>query len=384
MRVMIAGGGTGGHVYPGIAIYNALKRFGDGVDVLFVGAKSGVESNIFQDLGLPHVLLAGRGVRGSGLASKLASPFVFLSSMLRAVKEIVSFNPDVVVGTGGFASVAVVAASVVCGKKRVLQEQNSIPGLANRMLSRFAHLVLLSYKDSRGFLPKGVRCDVIGNPLRVKPRRDRDEAFAFFDLDATLPTVLIFGGSRGAHAINEAARVAVKSILSKRKVQFVFLTGRNDYEAVRADLEPLATHVRVLPFLEQIDNAYEVADLAVSRAGASAVFELAAFGVPSIFVPYPYAADDHQACNVAELTDVDAAVVVEDRRLGAKTLETMIFALLDDGSRREEMARKLRAWAPGDADIEAATRIREVAGLGKPELAQRREHPSLAAGSTAQ
>jgi UDP-N-acetylglucosamine--N-acetylmuramyl-(pentapeptide) pyrophosphoryl-undecaprenol N-acetylglucosamine transferase len=380
---MIAGGGTGGHVYPGIAIYHALKRLGDGVDVLFVGAKSGVENRIFKDLDLPHVLLSGRGVRGTALLSKLTSPFVFLSSLLRAVKEILSFNPDVVVGTGGFASVAVVAASVVCGKKRVLQEQNSVPGLANRVLSRFAHLVLLSYRESRGFLPEGVRCDVIGNPLRVKPCKDRDEAFAFFDLDGTLPTVLVFGGSRGAHAINEAARTAAKSILSKREVQFVFLTGTNDYAAVRADLEPLASHIRVLPFLEQIGNAYGIADLAVSRAGASAVFELAAFGVPSIFVPYPYAADDHQARNVAELVDMDAAVIVEDRRLNAETLEAMIFALLDDGNRREGMARKLQAWAPRDADVEAAVRIREVTGLERSEFAHRRENASRVARSTA-
>jgi UDP-N-acetylglucosamine--N-acetylmuramyl-(pentapeptide) pyrophosphoryl-undecaprenol N-acetylglucosamine transferase len=384
MRVMIAGGGTGGHVYPGRAIYNALRRLGDGVDVLFVGAKSGVENRIFEELGLPHVLLAGRGVRGTALLSRLVSPFVFLSSMVRATKEILSFNPDVVVGTGGFASVAVVAASVVCGKKRVLQEQNSVPGMANRVLSRFAHLVLLSYKESRGFLHEGVRCDVIGNPLRVKPGENRKDAFAFFELDAALPTVLVFGGSRGAHAINEAARGAVKSILSKRDVQFVFLTGAADYTEVNADLEPLAGRVRVLPFLEQMDKAYQVADLAVSRAGASAVFELAAFGVPSIFVPYPYAADDHQARNVSELAGMDAAVIVPDRELDAEALEAIIFALLDDVDKRGEMARKLRAWAPRDADVEAANRIREVAGLERSEFAHRREIASRAARSTPQ
>jgi UDP-N-acetylglucosamine--N-acetylmuramyl-(pentapeptide) pyrophosphoryl-undecaprenol N-acetylglucosamine transferase len=368
---MIAGGGTGGHVYPGIAIYNALRRLENGVDVLFVGAKSGVEKSIFEELGLPHVLLAGRGVRGTALLSKLVSPFVFLTSMVRATKEILSFNPDVVVGTGGFASVAVVAASVLCGKKRVLQEQNSVPGMANRVLSRFAHLVLLSYRESRDFLNRSVRCDVIGNPLRVKPGKKREDAFAFFELDAALPTVLVFGGSRGAHAINEAARKAVKSIVSKREVQFVFLTGATDYAEISADLEPVASRVRVLPFLEQMDNAYEIADLAVSRAGASAVFELAAFGVPSIFVPYPHAADDHQARNVSELAGMDAAVVVPDRELNADALEAMILALIDDGDRRGEMARRLRAWAPRDADVKAAEKIREIAGLERCDLVHR-------------
>jgi UDP-N-acetylglucosamine--N-acetylmuramyl-(pentapeptide) pyrophosphoryl-undecaprenol N-acetylglucosamine transferase len=368
MRVMIAGGGTGGHIYPGIAIYQALERLGKGVDVLFVGAKSGVESGIFGDLGLPHVLLPGRAVRGTSFFTKLTSPFVFVSGMLRGIKEIISFRPDVVIGTGGYASVAVVAASIVCGKRRVLQEQNSVPGLANRLLARFAHLVLLSYRESRAFLGDRIPCAVVGNPLRVKPDGDRQAAFGFFELDEGLPTVLIFGGSRGAHSINEAARSAVKNILSKRKVQFVFLTGVNDYEDVRGELDEFSSYIRVLPFLDEIQHAYSVADLAVSRAGASAVFELAAFGIPSIFVPYPYAADDHQRRNVEELGEMDAAVVIENRKLDGETLETMITSLLDDATRRGEMSSKLRAWSPTDADVEAARKIGEVVGQNKISL----------------
>ena len=379
MRVMIAGGGTGGHVYPGIAIYHALEQLGDGVDVLFVGAKSGVEGGIFSDLGLPHVLLSGRAVRGTSLLSKLASPFVLLGSVLRGVGEIKAFKPDVVVGTGGFASVAIVVASIVCGKKRVLQEQNSVPGMANRLLSRFAQLVLLSYRESRSFFGDRVACAVVGNPLRIKPNGNRDKAYEFFDLKPGLQTVLVFGGSRGARTINEAAGSAIKSILSKRKVQFVFLTGTNDYENVREDLASFAEDICVMPFLEEIDLAYAIADVAVSRAGASAVFELAAFGVPSIFVPYPYAADDHQARNVTELAQMGGAVVIENKKLNSDVLDTMIVSLLDDGPRREEMSDKMKAWSPRDADIQAAIKINEVARFDKMPL-ERHERNSLRTG----
>lgn len=357
MRVMIAGGGTGGHVYPGIAIYRALGRRHDAVEVLFVGAKTGVEREIFDDLGLPHVLLSGRGVRGASLFAKLSSPFFFMTGIARGMREILSFKPDVVIGTGGYASVAAVVAAVLCHKTRVLQEQNSVPGMSNRLLSRFAHLVLLSYKESRAFFGGRVPCTVVGNPLRVKPGVDRSAALSFLNLSSELPTVLVFGGSRGAHSINEAARSAIKRVLAKREVQFVFLTGNEDFERVKSDLEEHDRLVRVYPFLEEIQFAYRAANLAVARAGASSVFELAAFGVPAIFVPYPFAADDHQRRNITDLLDLGAAVAMENAAVSGESLEALIVSLLDDGAARERMSAKMKDWALVDADEQAASSI---------------------------
>ena len=357
MRVMIAAGGTGGHVYPGIAVYRALQRSGQAVEALFVGAKSGVEKRIFEELDLPNVLLPGRGVRGTSLASKLVSPFLLLFSVARGVKEILSFRPDVVIGTGGFASVAIVAASVLCRKRSVLQEQNSVPGMANRVLSRFANLVLLSYTESRSFFGSAVRCEVVGNPLRLDVVAGREAGCGFFELRGDLPTVFVFGGSRGAHSINEAVKAAVKNIVSRREVQFVILTGENDYAGLADELRPFEKLVRVMPFLERIEHAYSVADVAVARAGASSVFELAAFGVPTIFVPYPYAADDHQRRNVRELEKFDAAVVIDNHMLDGARLETMIESLLDDEARRAGMSKRMRGWARADAADAAAKLI---------------------------
>jgi len=359
---MIAGGGTGGHLYPGIAIYRALDRLVDELEVLFVGAKSGVEGEILDDLGLPNVLLAGRGVRGASILSKLTTPFVLMAAVIRGMKVISAFKPDVVIGTGGYASVAVVAGAVLARRRRVLQEQNSVPGLANRVLSRFATLVLLAYEESRAWFGAGVECEVVGNPLRISTTPDRKAGMEFFDLSPDLQTVLIYGGSRGARAINDAAVSAISGILSKRDVQFVVLTGGNDFGRVETLMKGHARRVRVLPFLEDIGHAYSVADVAVARAGASSVFELAAFGVPTIYVPYPFAADDHQKKNVEKLEKTGGAIVIENQALSGEALEAMIISLLDDDGRRGEMAATLHGWARTDAAEMAARKVIEVAG----------------------
>jgi UDP-N-acetylglucosamine--N-acetylmuramyl-(pentapeptide) pyrophosphoryl-undecaprenol N-acetylglucosamine transferase len=372
MRVMIAGGGTGGHVYPGIAVYNALRRARAGVEALFVGTRAGVEHRIFAELGLPHVLLPGRGVRGKGLLTKLSSPIVFFVGLIRGILVILSFKPHVVIGTGGYASVAVVAASVVCRRKRVVQEQNSVPGLANRLLARFADLVLLSYEESRPFIKTGAPVAVTGNPIRIDKRADRSAGVAFLGLEPDPPTVLICGGSRGARTINRAARSAIPAIAGTRPAQFVFITGESDYDEVRSEMAALGRRVRVFAFLQEMQHAYSVADVAVSRAGASAVFELAAFGVPTVFVPYPFAADDHQKRNVAGLAELGAAVVVANDELDGDRLRGIVEALLDDPAGRSEMAGRMKAWAKPDADDLAAAKIIELASKragGPPRVA---------------
>lgn len=357
---MIAGGGTGGHIYPGIAMYEALRRFDDTVDVLFVGAKVGVENKVFAELGVRHVLLPGRGVRGKSLFARLTSPLILFIGIVRGIREMLVFKPDVVIGTGGYASVAAVAASILCRRKTVLQEQNSVPGMANRLFSRFADLVLLSYGESKRYLTDTVPTAVVGNPIRVDGQADRDSGFRFFALTPGIPTVLICGGSRGARSINTASMAAIRRVLAKRDVQFVFLTGELDHETVVRDLEEFTSRVRIYPFLREMHHAYSVADIAVSRAGASAVFELAAFGVPTVFVPYPYAADDHQAKNVARLRELGGATVVDDSELTGEQLQRIIEMLLDDHDRRGRMVEEMKKWAMPDADDLAAEKIIEL------------------------
>lgn len=356
MRVMLAGGGTGGHLYPGIAIHEALACLDDDLQVLFVGASGGVERKIFSQAGLPHRLLPGRGLRGASLFGRFFTLCSFIAAFAGAVRAIIGFKPDVVIGTGGYASAAAVMAAIVCRKTRVLQEQNSVPGMVNRRLARFAHLVLLSYEESRRYLPRGVTCAVVGNPLRFKPGGPglRESGRAFLGLKEELPTVVIVGGSGGARSLNTNGIAAAGRILKTRTVQFVIVAGDRDYRDMVDASREHKNEIRVLPMVEEMDKVYSVGDVVVSRAGASSVFELALFARPAIFVPYPYAADDHQRKNVAPLEAAGAAVVLDDAELTPERLEEAVLALLDDEERRRRMSRAMAGWAKGDAAGRAA------------------------------
>jgi UDP-N-acetylglucosamine--N-acetylmuramyl-(pentapeptide) pyrophosphoryl-undecaprenol N-acetylglucosamine transferase len=359
LRIMVAGGGTGGHVYPGIAIVEAAARLAR-VEALFVGSQGGVEQGIFERAALPHSLLPGYGLRRASIARKLASPFVLAAGVARAARLTRSFRPDVVLGTGGYASATVVIASMMARVPRVLQEQNSVPGLVNRRLAGRASLVLLGYEESRAWLPAAVDARVVGNPIRHLPRAAREDAAAFFGLDAARPVVLVVGGSRGARSLNVAGADAAARLCAARDVQFVILSGRAD----RSDVERRvggSPRVRVLEYLDEVHFAYSLADVAVARSGASSVFELALFGVPAVFVPYPYAADAHQESNAAPLVRAGAALSIRDADLSGEALAATLARLLDDAAARRAMSQAMRAWSKPDAAADAARAILAVA-----------------------
>jgi UDP-N-acetylglucosamine--N-acetylmuramyl-(pentapeptide) pyrophosphoryl-undecaprenol N-acetylglucosamine transferase len=274
--------------------------------------------------------------------------------VIQAARAILRFKPDIVIGTGGYASVSTVAAAALLRKPRVLLEQNSVPGLANRTLSRLASLIMLSYEGSEAYLPGGVRFIVTGNPLRFDPnpqRYNRPEIRRSLGLADDLPVVLLFGGSRGAQSINQAGITATERLAEPGGAQFLFVTGERDYDWIRAEIPEDRPGIKLLPFFEEMDKLYAVTDLAVARSGASSVTELAAFGVPAVFVPYPYAADGHQHKNALPLQELGAAVILEDSVLDGQSLTGAIQALLNDPDRRRAMTDKMRAWSrPAAAD----------------------------------
>ncbi|MCH7549286.1 MAG: undecaprenyldiphospho-muramoylpentapeptide beta-N-acetylglucosaminyltransferase, partial [Candidatus Krumholzibacteriota bacterium] len=327
LRVIVAGGGTGGHLYPGMAVGEALAALPGGVEILYVGAKGGMEETILSSGEYRAVFLPGYGLRGSSVAAWIKAPFVLAVAVARALGVVRSFRPDVVIGTGGYASVAVVVAAMLLRVPRILQEQNSVPGLVNRRLARFADVVLLSYAESKSWMRSARRTVVIGNPLRAMERIERSEAARRLGLDAARKTVLVIGGSRGARSVNTAAAQAARTICQRGDTQILMLTGSLDYERVREDMQEMEECVHVLAYLDDVATAYSLADVAVARAGASSVFELANFGVPTIFVPYPHAADQHQQRNVRELEQRNAAVVVADADLTGERLRDEIEAL---------------------------------------------------------
>jgi UDP-N-acetylglucosamine--N-acetylmuramyl-(pentapeptide) pyrophosphoryl-undecaprenol N-acetylglucosamine transferase len=367
MRTLIAGGGTGGHIYPGIAIAKALEKKVSNVEILFVGAQGGVEAAIFSDAGLSHHLLPGRGIRGAALGRRMKGPFVFLVALVKAMKIVHRFKPDVVVGTGGYASAAVVLASLLLRKRTVLQEQNSVPGMVNRVLSRYADLVLLAYEESREFIPAHVRCKVIGNPLRFDSNHEieREAACRRLGIRSDLPTVVVFGGSQGARSLNTHGADAADRIQQHGEVQFLFLSGPRDFERVQSLVGKKTATIRVFSFIEEMDMVYTVADVAISRAGASSVFELASFGVPTVFIPYPHAADDHQNKNVVELENIGAALVLQDAEVTGDTLAHHLSTLLSDGETRQRMSEKLKQWFKRGASEQAAEEIAAVGAKKK-------------------
>ncbi len=371
LRVIFAGGGTGGHVFPAVAMAQALRRRGD-VEVTFVGARGGLEERI---LGGDErvVLLPGSGVRGAGAWGRLRALARLAVAVLSGVRRIRRERPDVVVGTGGYASAAMAVAAVITRTPLVLQEQNSVPGLVNRRLARFADRVLVAFDAACEALGRTARVEVVGNPLRPARELSREAAAREIGVDPARPVVVVVGGSRGARRLNDAAAGAAECLRRCCNAQTVIVTGRDDAERVRARVANVEG-VRVLPWCDAMDAVFAAADVAVARAGASVVFELARAGVPTVFVPYPHAADDHQRRNAEPFAAAGGARVVADDELTPETLVEVVCELVEHPAERRAMAEAMRAAARPDAADRAAEAILDVVKKnGAARAARRRE-----------
>lgn len=354
-RFLITGGGTGGHIYPALAIAAELKARHPGASFLYVGGARGLESDLVPREGYEFVALDVRGMsRRAGLGA-LVSAYKAAASVFKAIGIVNRFAPDAVIGTGGYASFPVGAAAVLCGRPLILHEQNVYPGLANRVLARFAKGVAISWESSRsGF--KGP-ADVIhtGNPIRTSmTKTTRPEGEARLNLAHGPFTVLVFGGSQGAVRINEAAVGAMK--LSEGKgVRYILATGNANFEkyAGRAEAEGLdfardfevgggANYV--VPYIHDMAAALAASDMVVSRAGALTLAEITAKGVPSVLVPHPYVPDDVQRKNARAMEESGAAIAIEDAVLDGAKLSSVVDLLAGDPARlgaMGEAAKKL-------------------------------------------
>jgi UDP-N-acetylglucosamine--N-acetylmuramyl-(pentapeptide) pyrophosphoryl-undecaprenol N-acetylglucosamine transferase len=353
MRIVIAGGGTAGHVFPALALADRLRA--DGHDVRFIGSPDGQEARLVPAAGYAfHPIRARKMVRKLSMATAVA-PFIALGSV-RACGPIVR-GADVVVGVGGYVSVPAVLAAKRARVGIVLHEQNAIPGLANRLLARIARTVALSFADAGARLPSGVGTVVTGTPVRapileVPVRREElhKEALAAFDFEEGRTTVGVFGGSLGALQLDRLIAEALPLLEARGDLQVLVLTG----PAHRNVVSPGPTgagrlRVHVLPYLERMELALAAADLAVSRAGSSHLAELAICGVPAILVPYPHATENHQEANARELERAGAAQVALEPELSAQRVADLVVALVDDRERRGAMSAAARAWAIPDA-----------------------------------
>ncbi len=339
MKIAIAGGGTGGHLFPGLALADALVA--RGVQVTFVGTAAGIEARVVPAAGYPLRLLPGRQLRGGGVARAVAGLASTAGGTLRALALLGELGPRLVVGVGGYASVAVVIAAALRRIPSVLLEQNVLPGAANRVLARIARRVCVGFAESIALLPPG-RAVHTGNPVRadlIRPRPARAR-----------PGLLVFGGSAGAHRLNQAMLDALAALgPALAHLDVTHQTGAADLEAVRRAYAARGLAARVEPFIADMGAAYAAADLVVARAGATTCAELTAVGLPAILVPYPYATDDHQRRNAEVLVQAGAAEMILDTELHGERLAAALRSLLGDAGKRAAMAARARALGRPDA-----------------------------------
>ncbi len=350
MKVLIAGGGTGGHVFPGIAVAEELRAHHPQIQVVFVGGRRGLEAQAVPEAGFRLRTLATSGFPRRRPWMWPWAALVNAFGFMQALWIVLSERPQVVLGTGGYVSGPVSVAARLLGCPLLLQEQNSIPGLTNRWLARIANQVHLSFLETRRYFPRRDHLKVTGNPVRAFILSgEREQALREFHLDGTRPTLFIFGGSLGAKRINAAALDALRRLKGRFDVQCILQTGREDYESVAQTVAREQLPATVLPFVRQMHLAYAAADLVVCRAGAMTLAEIAVCGRPSILIPYPFAAHDHQRVNAANLADRGAALMIDDAELTGEKLAQLIAHLLADRQLLSRMSANARLFARPDA-----------------------------------
>jgi UDP-N-acetylglucosamine--N-acetylmuramyl-(pentapeptide) pyrophosphoryl-undecaprenol N-acetylglucosamine transferase len=358
VKVLFAGGGTGGHLYPGVAMAGELKKLVPGIGISFAGTAGGIEATEVPRLGFQLHLIPVRGLkRGPWFANVIANVGVladFVGALGRAVALIGREMPDVVVGTGGFVSAPLLLGAQLLRKKTLIQEQNAFPGVTTKLLSTLACEVHLSFEEARKFIVKKESVFVSGNPARSFVKQDQWVARERFGLHTERPTLLVFGGSRGARSINNAVLKRLNDITGSANL--IWQTGSLDFERIKG-LVVSSPFLWVAPYIEDMGAAYSAADLVVCRAGASTIAELTNLGKPSALVPYPYATGDHQRYNAHALVANGAALMIEDNMLSEEVSIKNIMELLCDTEKLKKMSVASRKLAYPDAAHQLALRI---------------------------
>lgn len=355
MRLIITGGGTGGHVFPGVAVAKEIMRRDGKNEILFVGAVNGVETRIAPKEGFKIETLKVTGMKGKGIAQKIASAARFASATLEGRGIVKRFAPDVVLGVGGYASGPVCAAAVLTGTPLALAEQNALPGMTNRWLGRFARKAFVTWAESLPWFPEGVGM-VTGNPIRPEfhdVKRSRT--------DGRLG-ILVIGGSQGATSMNKAMAQAVPSLNAfGEKIRVVHQTGAKDIEAVRSAYSGAGFPWEAEVFLHDMPQRIADADIVISRSGAGAVAEICAVGRSAVYVPFPHAADDHQTKNADALVKSGAALMMPDRDFNADAVVNLVERFVRDSEGLGRMAAKAASLAKKDAARIIADELMKIA-----------------------
>lgn len=366
MNIIIAGGGTGGHIFPALAVAKELQETVDGVSLTFVGTVRGIESKIVPKEGYNIRFIRSEGLLGKNIFATIKSVLKIPFSLKDSYRILHDIKPDMVFGVGGYSSGPVVLCARLMGIPTVIHEQNILPGFTNKMLGKIVDAIAVTYHESMRSFPKEKTC-LTGNPVRIEILKgDRERGYERFSLAKDRFTIFVFGGSQGASNINKAvgeALVFLEPFIEK--IQFLHQTGDRDCDAMKEVYRARGFKGTVLPFAYEMADAYAVADLIISRAGATTLSELTVCGKAAILVPYPLSAGNHQEINARKLWDIGASQMILDNDMNGKKLADMIRYLIQDPEALGEMERVSKSLGSSEA-------AGKIVGLIKGRLKKRR------------
>ncbi len=349
MRVLFTGGGTGGHLYPVLAIAEEMQKRVS-CQLLFVGTKNGLEAKIIPEKGYPFKMIWISGLHRGRIWINCLFPIKIMVSLLQAMAIVIQFRPDIVLGTGGYVSWPILMGSILLTKKTMIQEQNQEPGLVTKVLSPFVDSVHLSFEESKRYFKKQSHLHISGNPTlwNIALGR-RDIGYQRFGLQGDKKTIFIFGGSQGARGINQAVIQILDRLVVRDDVQLLWATGPRWYEEIQNQTDPWRKKIRIESYIEDMGLAYGISDLLVCRSGATTIAEITCLGLPAILIPFPDAAAGHQEKNARVLWKAGVVEMVLESEFGEGRLEQVLFDLLDNSARRLEMAKKIKRYGRPDA-----------------------------------
>jgi UDP-N-acetylglucosamine--N-acetylmuramyl-(pentapeptide) pyrophosphoryl-undecaprenol N-acetylglucosamine transferase len=363
LRVILSGGGTGGHIFPAVAIANELKKMVPTVDILFVGALGKMEMEKVPAAGYKIIGLPIAGLQRKLTLSNFKLPFLIIKSLLKTRKIIQQFQPQVVIGTGGYASGPLLRSANAMGIPSLIQEQNSYAGITNKLLSKKASKICVAYEGMETFFPKE-KILLTGNPVRQDlkdVKQNREEAIRFFKLTPQKKTILVVGGSLGAKVINESIGAGLAAI-TKNDTQLIWQTGKAYYSTALEQVKKFETkNCYAFDFISRMDLAYAAADVVISRAGASSVTELCNIGIPCILVPSPNVAEDHQTKNAMALVNKNAAILVKDAE-AKSNLILEVIELLNNAAQQESLITNISQMAFHNSANIIAKEVLKLAG----------------------
>ena len=356
IKVIVSGGGTGGHIFPAISIANAIKNKCPNADILFVGAENRMEMEKVPAAGYPIIGLPVSGFGRKHLLKNIKVLYRLFKSIRLADKTVKSFSPDIAVGVGGYASGPTLWAAARRGIPTLIQEQNSYAGVTNKLLASKAKAICVAYENMERFFPKD-RIILTGNPVRQELQNDtisREEAIRFFNLDPSKKTILVIGGSLGARTINNSIAAGIEKI--PQNIQLIWQSGKGyDTQAKKVLDEKKPENIKQMPFISRMDMAYKAADLVISRAGASSISELCLLGKPVILIPSPNVAEDHQTKNAQALSTKNAALMIRDCDAQNLLIDKALKTVQDETSLKN-MSDNISKMAQRDS----ATRIADI------------------------